>query len=298
MKGDPFFSVVIPVYNRVDKLKPTLSSILQQSFTDFEIVIIDDGSDEDVRGSLSADDSMIRIIRQENSERGAARNAGFRSASGKYVVFFDSDDLMHVNHLEVLSDHIIKNNYPAFIATKFDFVDEAGRHRSSDMADFREGYYDYHLFLDGNPLACNVTVKKETKEIIMFEEDRRLAIKEDRLFLISNMRKNKIYIIDAVTVSMLDHAGRSMRSGNQAIILKTKLAAKWIIEKVPLDITESRRLLAHVNYFCGIHSYLDNNRNDAITYSRAALRLGGIKFKYISLFLKSLIGRKLISAVK
>jgi glycosyltransferase involved in cell wall biosynthesis len=300
MSKAPFFSVVVPTYNRVGRLLNTITTILKQTFTDFELLIIDDGSTDGTESIVKNkfSDNRLRVIRQINSERGAARNNGFRNASGEYVVFFDSDDIMHENHLQVLHDNIIRQNHPHFIATKFDFTDDEGHHRSSDMSSLPAGWYDYHLFLNGNSLACNVCVKKNIDGLIPFEEDRRYAIKEDWLFLISNMKTHKLFIVDDTTISMLDHPGRSMRSDNSLIISRTILAMDWILEKIKLDPVEIKQIKAHVNYFCGIHSYLDNNRRVAVHYSKEAISYGGFKMKYITLLVKSMIGRKIVSKIK
>jgi glycosyltransferase involved in cell wall biosynthesis len=301
MKNQPFFSVVIPVYNRTTILLKTLASILKQSYRDFEIIVVDDGSTEDVEANLSEvikKNPEVKLIRQENKERGAARNTGLRNASGNYIVFFDSDDLMHEDHLQVLHDNIVNVDYPNFIATKFDFVNENGKQYSSDMCRLKQGYYDYRLFLSGNPLACNICVKKDNPELCMFEEDRKYSIKEDWMFMLENLQKQKLFIIDKVTITMFDHQQRSMRSNNSKIIRRTQLAYEWIIRKVKLTQSEKKILQAHVSYFSGIHSYLDNKRKESINFSMKAIRNGGLKLKYVSLLLKSVIGRELIGKLK
>lgn len=301
MKDKPFFSIVIPTYNRAAILKNTLTTISNQTFTDFEIIVVDDGSNDNTQSVLYAlanIDPRIKTIRQENKERGAARNNGFQKAVGEYVVFFDSDDIMHINHLDTLHKNILKENYPLFIATKFDFINESGKHRSSDINFLKSGYYDYQLFLNGNPLACNACVKKDNPTLHLFEENRKYSIKEDWMFLIQNLKSNKLFIIDSVTISMFDHQNRSMRSDNNLIIERTILALDWIMEKLILTAHEKRILTAHVNYFCAIHSYLDDKRKKGIRFILSAIKNGGIKLKYISLFAKLIIGRKLIQRNK
>jgi GalNAc5-diNAcBac-PP-undecaprenol beta-1,3-glucosyltransferase len=301
MNNHPFFSVVIPTYNRIDKLLITLSTISAQRFNDFEIIIVNDGSTDNTLALLEKykeKDSRLRIVNQENKERGAARNNGFRNATGNYVVFFDSDDLMHTNHLETLYKYIHELNFPFFIATKFDFVNAQGEHFDADIKNIKQGYYDYHLFLNGNVLACNICVNKSNPKLFFFEEDRSYSIKEDWLFLIQNLFKENLFIIDRVTVTMSDHPERSMRSDNKLIVEKTFRAQQWILEKVQLNSKEQKTLLAHVNYFCGIHSYLDGDRKKGIQYSLKAIQNGGLKRKYVLLLLKSFAGNKIIARLK
>lgn len=100
---NPAFSVVIPIYNRAHLLERALSSVLCQSFQDFEIVVVDDGSKDDPNRIVKAmGDPRIRFLRQENHGGGAARNAGIDLADGHYIAFLDSDDQFLPHHLSTL----------------------------------------------------------------------------------------------------------------------------------------------------------------------------------------------------
>lgn len=97
----PFFSVVVPVYNRAAVLGDAIASVRAQSFQDFEIVVVDDGSDDNPRAVVETfNDPRIRFIRQNNAGGGAARNAGIDHAHGRFIAFLDSDDMFLPEHLE------------------------------------------------------------------------------------------------------------------------------------------------------------------------------------------------------
>ncbi|HEY4124800.1 MAG TPA: glycosyltransferase family A protein, partial [Rhizomicrobium sp.] len=99
----PIFSVVIPVFNRAHLLERALSSVLNQSFQDFEIIVVDDGSKDDPERVVQAiADSRIRFVRQENMGGGAARNTGIDLAQGRYIAFLDSDDQFLPHHLKAV----------------------------------------------------------------------------------------------------------------------------------------------------------------------------------------------------
>lgn len=99
----PFFSVVIPVYNRADLIGATLQSVLSQSEQDFEIVVVDDGSKDDPEAVVRAiADPRIVFIRQENKGGGAARNTGIDAARGLFIAFLDSDDRYLPQHLAAM----------------------------------------------------------------------------------------------------------------------------------------------------------------------------------------------------
>ena len=297
----PFFSIIIPVYNRSQILEQRLSYLLKQEFTDYEVIVIDDGSSdapEEKLKSLLEKNPNVRIIRQPNSERGAARNNGIRNATGEYIVLFDSDDFMHSDHLLKLRSGILKNNSPDFIATKFNFCNESGNTYNSEIQNYQAGIYDFSLFLNGNPLACNICFKRNLSNLVYFEEDRNYAIKEDWMFLISNMKQHSLVLLDDVTISMYDHADRSMKSNNKTIIERTMKATEWIRNRLSLSDSEISKLYSHMNYFCGIHSYLEGERSKSILFSFKAMKYGGLKKKYLLLLAKSIVGRKIILKVK
>jgi glycosyltransferase involved in cell wall biosynthesis len=99
----PFFTVVVPVYNRAHVLKRALGSVLRQSEQDFEIVVVDDGSTDDPKAVVDAlGDGRIRHIRRPNGGGGAARNTGIDAARGAFIAFLDSDDVFLPHHLAAM----------------------------------------------------------------------------------------------------------------------------------------------------------------------------------------------------
>lgn len=100
----PFFSVVIPVYNRARVIRDALESVLQQSFQDFEIIVVDDGSVDNSSARVAAmADGRVRLVVQHNSGASAARNRGIDLARGRFVAFLDSDDVFLPHHLEAMA---------------------------------------------------------------------------------------------------------------------------------------------------------------------------------------------------
>lgn len=100
MKG-PLFSIVIPTYNRADRIASAVLSVVHQTLQDFEIIVVDDGSTDDTQKVL-ADLQMdaLHVVRQVNCGAPAARNRGIALARGQYVAFLDSDDVFMPEHLE------------------------------------------------------------------------------------------------------------------------------------------------------------------------------------------------------
>ncbi len=108
----PEISVIVPVYNVEKYLRPCIDSILAQTFTDFELILVDDGSPDrcgEICDEYEQIDKRIRVIHQENGGLSAARNAGLDVMSGEYVTFIDSDDLVDKRFLEELYDNLQKD---------------------------------------------------------------------------------------------------------------------------------------------------------------------------------------------
>jgi glycosyltransferase involved in cell wall biosynthesis len=90
----PFFSVVIPAFNRFELLLQAIQSVQKQTFQDFEIIVVDDGSFEPIEVPLADDEARIRVFRHaKNLGAAAARNTGIQAANGTLIAFLDSDDL-------------------------------------------------------------------------------------------------------------------------------------------------------------------------------------------------------------
>ena len=89
----PVVSVVVPTYNRSIYIRETLDSVLRQAFSNFEVIVVDDGSTDETETVLRPYLDQIRYIRQENGGAAAARNMGVRNARGAFIAFMDSDDL-------------------------------------------------------------------------------------------------------------------------------------------------------------------------------------------------------------
>ena len=99
----PLISVIIPVYNVENYLRQCLDSIINQTLNDIEIICVDDGSTDkslDILKEYKQKDNRITILTQQNLHAGVARNTGYKTATGKYLSFLDSDDFFELNMLE------------------------------------------------------------------------------------------------------------------------------------------------------------------------------------------------------
>jgi glycosyltransferase involved in cell wall biosynthesis len=136
-------SVVIPLYNKVNYIAQAISSIMNQTIQDFEIVIVNDGSTD---GSelvvLAMTDPRIKVLHQKNAGAGAARNTGIRESSSDFIAFLDADDEWEPDHLEVLLS--LRTQYPeaGLFATAYKIITRNNKIKCV-MLQSHEGIVDY-----------------------------------------------------------------------------------------------------------------------------------------------------------
>ena len=114
------FSVVIPLYNKREFIVRTVESVLRQSYVDFELIIVDDGSTDGSLEQLAPiQDARLRLIRQTNSGKGAARTRGMSEGRGDWVAFLDADDYWFPNHLAELKRMLARYPDAGLLSTSF-----------------------------------------------------------------------------------------------------------------------------------------------------------------------------------
>jgi glycosyltransferase involved in cell wall biosynthesis len=107
--GPPLVSVVIPTHNRWPMIAEAVQSVLTQTFGDFELIVVDDGSIDNTARLLSSCDSRLQVLSQPHTGVAAARNAGVARSRGKYIAFLDSDDLWSPAKLAIQADFMEHN---------------------------------------------------------------------------------------------------------------------------------------------------------------------------------------------
>lgn len=181
----PFFSVIVPTFNRAAKLPTCLNSILSQTFTDFEIVIIDNGSTDNTENMILAEykDSRIRYFWQEGSGSPAnPRNQGILKAKGIWVAFLDSDDVWYPEKLESVYDEIQDHSKTDVICHNERMFDQKNQ-KTYKISHVRKADNMYKsMLLEGNCLSPSATTIKKSflkKKKLYFSESHDYAIVED-----------------------------------------------------------------------------------------------------------------------
>lgn len=150
-------SVVIPCHNSLRFLPDTVDSVLAQTVSDLELLLIDDGGTDDLAGWASRrGDERIRVIRQENAGVSAARNRGIGSSAGELVAFLDSDDLWEPDFLERLAPRF-EDPQVALAYSGWDVIDAVGRPNGRAVVSTWEGDV-WERFVTRNPVAASAVM--------------------------------------------------------------------------------------------------------------------------------------------
>ena len=151
LENEEKISVIVPVYNTKRYIYDCVKSVLKQTFENFELILIDDGSQDsskDICEKLCRIDRRIQLIYQKHSGVSAARNAGIDAAKGKYLFFLDSDDIIHPQLLEALYKLQEKNN--TIIATVELYYARQEKFRKCSSWKIERNYLKKGYYLDNN----------------------------------------------------------------------------------------------------------------------------------------------------
>ncbi len=206
------FSLIVPVYNCLEDLPACINSVLQQTFSDFELLIVDDGSNDgtsDFCNQLAAQDSRIQIFHKENGGASSARNLGLKHAIGDYILFIDGDDTIEPDLLEQIS-LVLSASAPQMLifGMAFDYYSDAGRLvKTNDLSVKHTGFFSadelltsFSEFFNDNALssACNKAfsgvILRENR--LLFSED--MTLYEDLDFVLR-------YLLHCDQIVCMDH---------------------------------------------------------------------------------------------
>lgn len=123
----PKVSVIIPTYNRGEFIGKAIDSVLKQTYTNYEIIVVDDGSTDDTRKVVKSYGKKVRYIYQENKGPSAARNRGINAAKGEYVAFLDSDDQFLPHKLQIQMNFIKKHSKCRFLYSWYYNTNKKGK---------------------------------------------------------------------------------------------------------------------------------------------------------------------------
>jgi glycosyltransferase involved in cell wall biosynthesis len=208
--NSPFFSIILPTYNRANLISETIKSVLGQSFVDFELIVVDDGSKDHTQKVVNSfGDVRVKYFYQNNSERSAARNNGIEKSEGKFICFIDSDDLFHESHLQVLFDEIEKHSFErAFYHTNVcEIKNEVVTKIPAEYVDDFRNQIEYILLVKHSIIPARVCIAKEILQQLKF--NKQLNISEDLELFCRIAARYPVHKIDVHTVYYRIHETNS-----------------------------------------------------------------------------------------
>lgn len=185
-------SVIIPYYNRESTIERALNSVVEQSYKDYEIILIDDGSSDnshEIVDDFIKKRKEYKIINlyQDNSGPSKARNRGIEEAKGEYIAFLDSDDSWVPNKLEIQMNFLQKNKEVMILGTDYNNIINGNiSTKSSNTNKYKEVGFYKRLIKCYFPTST-VVIKREVFEEFRFNEEQKYA--EDTLLFLKILRK-------------------------------------------------------------------------------------------------------------
>jgi glycosyltransferase involved in cell wall biosynthesis len=277
-KPAPKVSVIIPVRNGKDYIHEALRSVVDQSFNDLEIVLVDDGSTDFDYGSLEALDTRVRVVRLEGRGVSFARNTGMAMARGQLLAFLDADDVWCPGKLAAQVAYFDRHPQVGMVFGRYCrwYADAAGSFPAADTlttdchdvdkAEHERSGWLYARLLDGLLVGMNTALIRRSvyEQIGGFREDMRLG--EDHDFWIRTSRVAEMHSLDAIVALYRIHGDsatqRRLPAENVHTTLLNMAKARWGLTgpaSSGLSTTAFRRRMAALHFS---HGYVHYWRGD------------------------------------
>ena len=247
-------SIIVPVYKVEDYLPQCLDSILNSTFNDYEIILVDDGSPDNcgrICDSYAARDNRIKVIHNQNQGLSEARNCGLRAATGEYIAFVDSDDTIHPRMLEVLFTALTSGNY-----------------------DFSMVHWDYAYPQDQNRHNPAIDIESLSKSVIVQDEYIRHLAEMGYSTRQYNIIWNKMYkksIIDGVLFKTIDPEdvewlNRVIQRVNQGVYIDVPLYHYTVRQGSIMQTDEKARKFTEIGGFYACLQEIPKDKTDYRAY--------------------------------
>lgn len=285
MKIMPFFSIILPTYNRALMLQLAVESVIKQTFADWELIIVDDGSTDDTAAVIQKYllDKRIQYFYQINQERSIARNNGITAATGKYICFLDSDDYYLPTHLATFYEAINETNKLAFFTNCYV---ECGAEKIVQPPVITQNVNNVEFVFVNSITSQAVCLHRSL--LLENKYNPRIRIGEDRELWVRIAKKTSFFYINKHTFVLRDHANRSINTINPWACREGLKTMKKICSENKMFISKSIR-----NQFLAIEYY--NSSKNSINNNQT---LKTLKFLLLVLLHKPNRGKDVLSCIK
>jgi glycosyltransferase involved in cell wall biosynthesis len=263
---DPYISIVIPSYNRASFLEKNIPEVLKLDYNNYEVIVVDDGSTDNTSGVFDKIKAPnLRYYKKQNEERAAARNYGAALATGDYITFLDSDDLLFHDALKKAATALAEKAYPPFLHMAY----EIGTNNkvSKTVRGIKDN--DPLILIKGNPLSCmGIFVKKEAFHALQFNPDRNLAGSEDWELWVRMAAHYGLRTDDRIIGRLIEHDNRSViHVTDEGLMLRKRLAIKYAFEDKAVQAVFGRYRKSVTAYwltYVSLHLAMDGKKTIAL----------------------------------
>lgn len=289
-------SIIVPVYNVEKYLKKCVDSILNQTFRDFELILVDDGSPDNsgaICDQYAKEDTRVRVIHKENGGLSSARNAGIEDAKGKYLGFVDSDDYIAEDMYELLYNNIIKEDVDLSICGVFDVYKGE---RPKVLPDFRKvctKVETMKLILDANIISVHAVNKLYKRTLFNSVRYPLGTITEDAAVILDIVDQCEKIVVDSTQKYFYYHREDSISSKNfstknlQTIEVWNE-NERWILTNVPGLYTEVHTRVCWANFIV-LDKIVNANAESIVPETKKIVRY--LRTNYIFIMKNSVITR-------
>jgi glycosyltransferase involved in cell wall biosynthesis len=261
-----FFSIIIPTYNREEIVKTAIQSVKAQTYSEWELIVVDDGGSDKTKEVVEAfSDRRIKYFWKENGERGAARNFGVQKARGDYITFLDSDDKFLSNHLEDAL-YMIKKHNPEVFHLAYRIEDERGK-----ILEIKRLPNPVNLSLfQGNGLSCSAIFLKRDIALQFPFSQKRVSSSEDWLLWLKLVARFPFYHYFKVSSILVQHGNRTVSNLTEDKLLEGKehLISELLNDRIFMEKYGKwlYKIEARSYSYLALHMALQKNVIKAIKY--------------------------------
>lgn len=270
----PIFSVIIPAYNSEKFIGETIESVLAQTFTDFELIIVNDGSKDktgDIIAKFKKNDSRVKILTTLNSGIPAiAANVGINTAKGKYIAFLDHDDLWKKNKLETCYGLFLSNPEIGFIANDVEIFSESTQLTAKSGAPVEINKLSTENILSGNYFNTfsMLAVKRDVFDKIGFLDTNLLVFADYEMIIrMTSCNIPHIFLSEPLVTYRVHPNNTSAinKSGNRRVE-----DLKYIINKHKTIFSEHKKSLSVIFHaIARLQLYLGNKKESILYFKKA-----------------------------
>ncbi len=233
-------SIVLPTYNQVNYLSLSVESILAQTYRNFELIIVNDGSTDDTVKLLESYTNIpyIKIINQNNQRLPGALNAGFNQAKGQYLTWTSSDNLMHPEMLQILVAKLDAVPEVGLVYADRFLIDEDG----VNLGEFCLPDYDPYLLLHMDIIHCCFLYRRECQEKVgfydpafVYAEDWEYWIRISQYYKMKHIPKSLYYYRvhkRSMTSEIVRGSADKMKFAKFSAIIRKRMPWKWGVGKI------------------------------------------------------------------